>query len=59
MFDLREYVEQINEYNRKVILTYYNESHKIWKDIEEFLFDYYPKIIEKFENVENLSKKII
>lgn len=58
MFDLREYVEQINEYNRKVILTYYNESHKIWKDIEEFLFDYHPKIIEKFENIENLSKKL-
>ena len=42
MFDLREYVEQINEYNRKVILTYYNESHKIWKDIEEFFFFFYP-----------------
>ena len=39
-------------------LPYYNEKHNLWKVVEDFWFAQHSKIIEKFENIDNLSKKL-
>ena len=58
MFDFRKDIQHNNEYRRKETMPNYLEGHNLWKDIEEFWFDYHSKIIEEFQNIENLSKEL-
>lgn len=58
MFDFRKDIEPKNEYKRKEELNYYCEGHNLWKEVEEFWFDFHSKIIEGLENINNLSMKL-
>jgi hypothetical protein len=58
MFDFRKDIQKNNEYKRKEELNYYYEGHNLWKEVEEFWFDFHSKIIEGLENIDNLSKKL-
>jgi hypothetical protein len=58
MFVFRKDIEPINEYKRKEELNYYCEGHNLWKEVEEFWFDFHSKIIEGLENINNLSMKL-
>lgn len=39
-------------------MKYYCENHIIWKEVEEFWFDYHSKKVEEFQNIDNLSKQL-
>ena len=58
MFNLRKDIQEQYKNDIKKKITYYSENHTIWKIVEEFWYDYNSSIIEKFENIINLSDKL-
>lgn len=58
MFYFRKDIQPKNEYKRKEELNYYCEGHNLWKEVEDFWFDFHSKIIEGLENINNLSMKL-
>jgi len=44
------------KYGNKKKLKEYHKNHNIWRDIEDFWFEYHSKKIEDFQNVDNLKE---
>lgn len=58
MFNFRKETQPEYEKKQKEKLEYYCENHIIWKEVEEFWFDYHSKKVEEFQNIDNLSKQL-
>lgn len=58
MFEIRKESDERYRNKQKEEFDNYESKHSIWREVEDFWYDYHSKIIESKENIKNLSETL-
>ena len=58
MFEIRKETDERYRNKQKEEFNNYERRHSIWREVEDFWYDYHSRIIESKENISNLSETL-
>lgn len=58
MFEIRKESDERYRNKQKEEFDNYESKHSIWREVEDFWYDYHSRIIESKENIKNLSETL-
>lgn len=58
MFEIRKESDERYRNKQKEEFDNYESKHSIWREVEDFWYDYHSRIIESKENIQNLSETL-